>query len=216
VNKAGIYTGCPVVYKPRANDLNHGRVSGTFVDNRGACAALVKIAESLKNNRPDGDVFLVGTVQEEFNLRGAMMAARTVRPDIAISLDVTLAGDTVDLDGYFDAKLGAGPCVQLYTFHSRGTLNGNLPHGPLFNLIKKTAEENKFPLQRTTGFGMLTDASYIQFENMGVAVMDMGFATRYTHTPVELCDTKDVEQLAMLVSEITRQVDEGFELNRLK
>ena len=191
-------------------------LSGTFLDNRGACACLVRLAELLSKNRPECTVALVGTVQEEFNLRGAMMAARTVQPDIAISLDVAIAGDTYDLNGYFDAKLGGGPCVQLYTFHSRGTLNGNLAHEPLFRLVRDTATKYHIPFQRTTGLGMLTDAAYLQLEGKGVAVLDMGFATRYTHTPVETCDPKDIEQLAQLVSHVTTGIDASFQLGKIE
>lgn len=215
VEEMGIYVGCPVVYKPRVNVLKNGLVSGTAIDNRGACACIVKLAEYLHESRPDCTVALVGTVQEEFNLRGAMMAARTVKPDIAIGVDVTLAGDTVDLNGYFDNKLGAGPGVQLYTFHSRGTLNGNLAHEPFFHLIRDTAAEHQIPIQRTTGLGMLTDSSYIQLEGLGVAAMDMGFATRYTHTPVETCDPQDIELLAELISYVAGNIDETFRLGRL-
>lgn len=214
VNQMGIHTGCPGIYKPRINQLRNGRISGTSIDNRGACACLIQIAELLRDHQPECDVFLVGTVQEEFNLRGAMMAARTVEPDIAIGLDVAFAGDTPDLNGRYDAELGGGPCVQLYTFHSRGTLNGNLAHEPLFKLIKQTAEEAQIPLQRTTGLGMLTDSSYLQLEGKGVAVVDMGFAARYTHTPVETCDPGDIVQLAQLVSKVVGKVDKSFPIGR--
>ncbi len=212
----GIQVGCPAVYKPRVNVLRNGFISGTTIDNRGACACLVKLAELLHEQRPDCTVALVGTVQEEYNLRGAMMAARTVKPDIAIGLDVTLAGDTLDLNGYFENRLSAGPCVQLYTFHSRGTLNGNLAHEPLFKLVRDTAAEKHIPLQRTTGLGMLTDLSYLQLEGRGVACVDMGFATRYTHTPVETCDPQDIEQLAELISCVAENMDVDFQLGRLE
>lgn len=215
VYRMGIYTGCPAVYKPRTAVLQNGRVAGTSIDNRGACACLIRIAELLSESRPDCTVFLVGTVQEEFNLRGAMMAARTVRPDMAIGLDVTLAGDTKDLNHYFDTSLGKGPCIQLYTFHSRGTLNGNLAHEPLFRLVRDTAKKKGMPLQRTTGVGMLTDASYLQLEGKGVAAVDMGFATRYTHTPVEICDPKDLEDLSVLVAQTALSVKADFHLGRL-
>lgn len=215
VHGMGIYVGCPVVYKPRVNELRNGLLSGTAIDNRGACACVIRLAELLHDNRPDCTVSLVGTVQEEYNLRGAMMAARTVKPDIAIGVDVTLAGDTVDLNGYFDNRVGAGPGVQLYTFHSRGTLNGNIAHEALFRLIKKTAGEADIPLQRTTGLGMLTDLSYVQLEREGVACIDMGFATRYTHTPVETCDPEDIEKLALLIGHTAGNVDKDFHVGRL-
>ena len=214
VHDMGIYTGCPVVYKPAFQELLGERITGTAVDNRGACACLVEMARQLSENRPQCDVYLVGTVWEEFNLRGAMLAARTVKPDIAISLDVTLAGDTKDLMTKFDDKLGQGACVQLYSFHGRGTLNGTLPHEPLFKLAKRTAAELQMPLQRFAALGILTDASYIQLEGEGVACLEMGFPARYTHTPVEICDVRDIDSLATICSGMMQRIDSSFQIGR--
>ena len=214
VRRLGIHVGCPVIYKPAFENLFGARVAGTCVDNRGGCAALVSIAELLSANPPACDVFLVATVWEEFNLRGAMMAARTVKPDLAIMLDVTLAGDTGDLRSRFEDTLGGGPCVQLYSFHGRGTLNGTLPHEPLFRLAKETAREENLPLQRFASLGIITDAAYLQLEQEGVACLEMGFPARYTHSPTEVCDVRDIEALAKLVSAMMRRVDNGFQLQR--
>lgn len=71
-------------------------------------------------------------------------------------------------------------------------------------------------MQRTTGLGMLTDLSYLQLEGRGVACVDMGFATRYTHTPVETCDPQDIEQLAELISCVAENMDVDFQLGRLE
>ena len=214
VRALGIEIGCPVVYRPAFEALLGTRVTGTSVDNRGACAALVAVAESLAKRRPACDVYVVGTVWEEFNLRGAMMAARSVKPDLAIMMDVTLSGDTHDLSARFEATLGEGPCVQLYSFHGRGTLNGTLPHQPLFALCKKTALAEGLPMQRFASLGIVTDAAYLQLEQAGVACLEMGFPARYTHTPVEVCDLRDLENLARLVAGIARGVDGDFQLNR--
>jgi putative aminopeptidase FrvX len=215
VHDKGIYTGCPAIYRPSFLNLADGRVSGTAVDNRGGCTCLVDIAEQLSRDRPPGDVYLVGTVWEEFNLRGAMLAARTVKPDIAISLDVTLAGDTRDLSDHFDNVLGKGPSVELYSFHGRGTLNGTLPHEGLFRLAKEKAAAIGCPLQRFAALGILTDTSYIQLEGGGVACLEMGFPARYTHTPVEVCDVNDLASLSRLVAAMMRGVDKNFKLDRL-
>lgn len=214
VRKLGIEVGCPVIYKPAFEQLQGTRVTGTAVDNRGACAALVGIAKRLHERRPACDVYLVGTVWEEFNLRGAMMAARTVKPDLAVMLDVTLAGDTHDLCSRFEDELGKGPCVQLYSFHGRGTLNGTLPHQPMFELCKRTAAEEGLPLQRFAALGIVTDAAYLQLEQDGVACLEMGFPARYTHTPIEVCDVNDLEGLADLVAGMARRITADFQLNR--
>ena len=214
VRRLGIQVGCPLIYRPAFENLIGTRVAGTAVDNRGGCAALVSIAELLSANPPACDVFLAATVWEEFNLRGAMMAARTVKPDLAIMLDVTLAGDTRDLRTRFEVALGGGPCVQLYSFHGRGTLNGTLPHEPLFRLAKETAREEGLPLQRFAALGIITDAAYLQLEQEGVACLEMGFPARYAHSPVEVCDVRDIEALAKLVSAMMRRMDKDFCLNR--
>ncbi|MEA4893826.1 MAG: M20/M25/M40 family metallo-hydrolase [Oscillospiraceae bacterium] len=215
VHNMGIYVGCPAIYKPAFQELSGNRVSGTSVDNRGACAALIEIARQFsESEKPNCDVYLVGTVWEEFNLRGAMLAARTVHPDIAISLDVSLAGDTKDLSSRYEDIMGKGPCVHLYSFHGRGTLNGTIAHEPMFRLAKRTAADIASPLQRFASVGILTDSSYLQLEGEGVACLEMGFPARYTHTPVEVCDVADIDALALLVAGMMRRVDDSLQINR--
>ena len=211
VNALGIHIGCPAVYKPSFTSLQGNRVSGTSVDDRGACVCLVSIAEQLHKKRPRCDVFLVGTVWEEFNVRGAMLAARHIEPDIAISLDVALAGDTADLSGRYDDVLGAGPCVQLY---SRGTFNGTLAHAPLFRLALDSAQKAGCNLQRFASSGMLTDLSFVQLEGKGIASLEMCFPVRYTHSPVETCDMADIEGLSRVVAEMMWGIDSTFNLDR--
>jgi putative aminopeptidase FrvX len=215
VRALDIHEGCPAIYKPAFTELAGGRICGTAVDNRGACVCLVDIAEQLHGEKPAGDVYLVGTVWEEFNLRGAMLAARSVKPDIAISLDVTLAGDTRDLSSRYDDHLGGGPCVQLYSFHGRGTLNGTLPHEGLFKLAKESAAKINCAFQRFAALGILTDASYVQLEGKGLACLEMGFPARYTHSPVEVCDIQDITELARLAAAMMRGIGKNFKLDRL-
>ncbi|NLG36418.1 MAG: M42 family metallopeptidase [Clostridiales bacterium] len=214
VNRINIFAGCPAVYRPTFRELEGTRVAGTSVDDRGGCACLTDIAARLAAERPRCDVYIVGTVWEEFNLRGAMLAARAIRPDLALSLDVTLAGDTRDLAERFDVRLGEGPCVQLYSFHGRGTLNGAIANEPLFRLAKKAAGECAIPLQRFSALGLLTDAAYVQLEGEGVACLEMGFPARYTHSPVEVCDLNDIEGLSRLVSAMLVTLDDGYDLSR--
>lgn len=214
VREAGIEIGCPVLYKPKFNRMVGDKICGTAADNRGGCAALVKIASLLKTEKPKADVYIVGTVWEEFNLRGAMMAARTIKPDIAICLDVMLAGDTPDLKDRYEDKLGGGPCLGMYSFHGRGTLNGTLPHNGLVKLAELTAAEESIPMQYFAGLGILTDSSYLQLENDGVASIELGYPTRYTHTPIEVCTIGDLDNLSILATGMVLRIDKSFALNR--
>lgn len=214
VEELGISVGCPVTYKPYSQELQNGYVSGTAIDNRGGLTALIVAAKRLKEERPTSTVYLVGTVWEEFNLRGAIFAARACKPNITISLDVVLTGDTSDLSNRYDIFCGKGPAVLLYTFHGRGTLNGTIPHQGLVDLTHSTAEDEGIPLQRFAGLGILTDTAYVQLEGNGMASLELGFPTRYTHTPVEVANIQDIIQLGELLAALIRRIDPSFDLNR--
>jgi putative aminopeptidase FrvX len=210
----GISVGSPVVYKPNFTRLLGNRVLMSTADNRGGCTVLLELANLLKETPLDVSVCLVGTVQEEYNLRGGMMAARTVKPDIAISVDVATSADTPDLKGFGMVKIGGGPVISLYNFHGRGTLNGTIPHPAIVRLIEGAAKKKGITLQRTVNIGALTDLAYVQLEGAGVMCVDMGFPGRYTHSPHETVDLGDIEQLALLIREALTDIVPGFDFSR--
>ena len=61
---------------------------------------------------------------------------------------------------------------------------------------------------------MFTDASFAQMEGMGLAAVELGFPTRYTHTPTEVTNVDDIENLASLVAHVTTTIDSTFDVNR--
>lgn len=210
----GIEIGCPCVYEPSFEKLHGETVCGTSADNRGGCACLAQIAEDISTNRPAATVYLVACVWEEFNLRGAMLAAREIKPDAAVCLDVVLSGDTPDLEGRFDTAVGGGPAVSMYNFHGRGTLNGCIAHEGLARLADEVAAEDSVALQFFASTGIITDSAYLQFENGGTACVDLGFPVRYTHTPGEVCCLRDIADLGRLACGMLRRIGPGFNFNR--
>jgi putative aminopeptidase FrvX len=211
---AGIDVGTPVVYAPRAVELAQGRIAGTSVDDRAACAVMVEVARALKAGGSHPTVHFVFSVQEEFNLRGALPAAQVLQPDICIQLDLILATDTPDMAARGDVALGQGPGMGMYSFHGRGTLNGCLPHPALVNLFDHAARTLKINLQRSAHIGGLTETSYVQLVGKGVACIDMGFPCRYTHSALEVCDVKDLEELTLLLNHALGKIDGDFTLDR--
>jgi len=134
VEALGVGAGNPCVYRPSCECLGENRLCDTSIDNRGGCAVLAALAEDLAMHPRPATVYLVATVQEEFNLRGATLAARRLLPDIAVCLDMAVTGDTPDLWNRFEPALGTGPALGMYYFHGRGTLNGVIAHRGLVNL----------------------------------------------------------------------------------
>lgn len=211
---AGVKIGTPIVYRPHAERLSHDRLTGTSIDDRAGCAVVLDVARALSKEKRRPTVHVVFSVQEEFNLRGAVTAAQALKPDIAIQIDLILATDTADMATRGDVSLGAGPAMGLYSFHGRGTLNGTLPHPALVRLFEDTAKSNKINLQRSVHIGALTESSYVQLIGSGVAVIDMGFPCRYTHSAREVCDLNDLASLSELLIAAICKIDARFPLSR--
>ena len=211
---AGVRIGTPVVYLPRVLELNEHRIAGTAVDDRAGCAVLLEIARQIARRDSGPAVDLVFSVQEEFNLRGAVVAAQGLKPDVAIQIDLMNACDTPDMADRGEMALGGGPGISLYSFHGRGTLNGVIPHPGLVALFERSAEMAGLALQRSAQVGVLTDLSYVQTVGDGVASIDVGFPMRYSHSALELCDLRDLEGLVRLIVRALEGIGPDFPLER--
>jgi putative aminopeptidase FrvX len=214
VEAAGVRIGTPVVYRPQVLPLAGDRVAGTSVDDRAGCAVLIELARALARRTEGPGVHLVFSTQEEFNLRGAVVAAQALRPDIAIQIDLMLATDTPDMDDRGEMRLGGGPGISLYSFHGRGTLNGVIPHPSAVRLFEESAAAEGLALQRSAQVGVLTDLSYVQLVGEGVVAIDVGFPMRYSHSSLELVDLADLEGLARLLAAALARIGPDFRLTR--
>ena len=214
VKAAGISIGTPVVYRPQVIPMAGNRIAGTAIDDRAGCAVLIELARALTTRTGGPTVHLLWSVQEEFNLRGAVVAAQNLMPDIAIQIDLMLATDTPDMADRGEMALGGGPGISLYSFHGRGTLNGVIPHPALVRLFEGAAQTAGIPLQRSAQVGVLTDLSYVQLLGQGVASIDIGFPLRHSHSPLECCDLGDLEQLTQLTLLALAAIGPGFDLGR--
>lgn len=214
VEAAGIRIGTPIVYRPNVLPLAGNRIAGTSIDDRAGCAVLVELAGKLAKRKSGPTVHLVWSVLEEFNLRGAVVAAQNLNPDIAIQIDLMLASDTPDLADRGDMQLGKGPGISLYSFHGRGTLNGVIPHPSAVKLMEDAAARAGLNLQRSAQVGVLTDLSYVQLLGEGVVSIDVGFPMRHSHSSLEVCDLADLAGLATLLDTALGRIDKTFPLTR--
>ena len=106
-----------------------------------------------------------------------------------------------------DVHLGKGPCISLFSFHGRGTLNGVIPHPALVELFEKVAKNKNINLQRSVASGILTDASYVQFANEGIASIDVGYPMRYSRSSREVCNINDLIDLKNLLVAVINKID---------
>jgi putative aminopeptidase FrvX len=84
----------------------------------------------------------------------------------------------------------------------------------MVRLMEETAEAHRIPLQRSAQVGVLTDLSYVQLVGDGVASIDVGFPMRYSHSANEMCDLRDLDALAKLLTNAVADIGPDFSLSR--
>ncbi len=210
----GIDIGSPIVYKPKYQKMLNHRAYMSFCDNRGGISTILELANILTASSRPSTVYLVGSVQEEYNLRGAMVASRSIHPDVAICIDGGMCSDTPDSRGTGMHVCGGGPIMSLFDFHGRGTLNGTIAHPAMVRLFEQASQRTHVPLQRATSVGSLTDLSYVQLENTGVKSLNIYFPGRYAHSPCEMVDLCDLDATARLIAEVVDSINAQTDFSR--
>jgi putative aminopeptidase FrvX len=211
----GINTGSAVTYVPNFKEIGEFHVTCKTMDNRVGILLLLALAEHLNKNQPKGTVYLVASVQEEFSIRGVMPAFNRLEPDASICLDITSACDTPDLNLRYDIRLGGGPAVLQMNFHGRGTLAGLIPNPKLRRYMESTITDLNIPLQRQTIIGEITDDAFtLTLGDYGVAMGHLSIPMRHSHSPIETCDKRDIENGMKALIEIVKRFDGSLDLSR--
>ncbi len=193
----GVSIGDPVGFDVKYVQLDKDVVVGKAFDNRAGCVTMVETLRILE--KTDFTIYAVGTVQEEVGLRGAGAAAFNIDPDVAIALDVTIAGDTPGVKEFdTSVKMGKGPALTI-------TDSGLITSSKILRWLLDSAEEEKIPYQIETGLMGSTDAARISLTRQGIPCGNISMPVRYIHSPVGMLCLRDIENCAKLtVSAIQR------------
>lgn len=171
------------------------------IDNRLGCATALEVLRELQNENHPNVLYAGATTQEEVGLRGARTLVNHVQPDIAIALDVGIAGDTPGVTNT-DAlsKLGDGPILVI--------LDASVvPNPRLRDFVLDTASDAKIPVQMEISPGGGTDAGWFQFQGSGVPSLAFGVPTRYIHSHAGLYHQDDFDNGVRLLAEVVRRLD---------
>ncbi len=147
----------------------------------------VMIQAVMKAVDSTAEIFAIATTQEEIGLRGAQASAYNLDPDIAIALDVTIAGDIPG--GTPDAhvtKLGAGTAIKILD-------SSQIANPMIVDHLRDLAEEHGIAHQlEILPFGG-TDAGAFQTSRGGMATGTISIPTRYVHTVNEMAHVNDIQ-----------------------
>jgi putative aminopeptidase len=147
------------------------------------------------------DVTFIWSTEEELGLKGAAFfadnAAKEGRvPQYVFAIDTFLSSDSpLESKRFADAKLGAG-------FVVRAVDNSNV--APTSDVVRVVdlATKNRIPVQYgVTGGG--NDGSV--FLRYGSVDIPLGWPLRYSHSPAEVIDTKDLDALARIVEVLAKK-----------
>ena len=158
------------------------RLMAKSMDDRVGVAVLIETLRQIK--RTPNELVFVFSTQEEVGCRGATTAAFAVDPDIGISADVTLTGDSPK-SIKMDVSLGKGAAIKVRD-------SGMLSDPRLVNRMIATAEKAKIPYQLEVLEGGTTDARPMQISRAGMPAGCISIPCRYVHTPSEVVDYNDV------------------------
>jgi endoglucanase len=196
-----VRVGDPITLTDEFDVLNGDLVVGRAFDNRIGLFAVAETLRLLKESKVKlhAEVCAVSNVQEEVGLLGARQIAYSLKPDVAVVIDVTHATDypTVSKIQHGDIRLGSGPAVT----------HGGCNHPEVVARLEQVAEKKKIPLQHeamssTSG----TDTDVIFWTRGGIASALVSLPNRYMHSPVETVHLKDLEMIPELLAGLAQSV----------
>ena len=146
-------------------------------------------------------------MQEETTFGGSVTTAHSLRPDIAIAVDVTHATDAPGIPEQELGKhhFGSGPVIE----------RGSNLHPVVSELLIEAAEAEGIPYTLSaSGRATGTDADAIHTSRGGVATGLVSIPLRYMHSPVEMVQLDDVHNAARLLAAFARRLPADVSLER--
>jgi putative aminopeptidase FrvX len=188
----GIRVGDTVTIYKKYRQLLGTRVSARSLDDRVGCAALVRAAWLLGPKLHNRNVTLVWSTREELGLFGAVAyaehaAAEKTVPDFIFAIDTFVSADSpLESHRFADARLGDG-------FVIRAIDNSNIVPEAQVKRLRSLLGAHSIPVQYGVTGGGNDGAAFLRF---GATDVPLGWPLRYSHSPAELIDTRDLTALA--------------------
>jgi len=186
----GVRVGTRMVWDPGIRRVGRLLV-GKAMDDRLGVAVLVELARRLAGAERRFDVTLALTVQEEIGMLGASSLARDGRAyEVGFVIDNGLAGDipTVN-EAHVPVRLGMGPALV----HRDSSVHYSRR---LIAELRAAAEGASIPVQDVVLYHYSSDGAHLV--RQGMEALLVAPPIRYSHSPFEAVDVRDVEATVAL------------------
>ncbi len=180
-------------------ELGENSILARAIDDRAGCALLLGMLQG----ELEYDCTFAFVVQEETGCAGSKAVAFSQRPDIAVAVESTTAGDLPTApDGRQVCRVGAGPVIS---FMDKGTIYP----WDLYQKAVKIAEDAGIPWQTKEGVLGGNDArSYVSSAG-GAKVLAVSLPVRYLHSANTLVNKADIHHARQLLDLLARELPQG-------
>jgi endoglucanase len=199
-----VHVGDPITLVDQFEILRGEVAVARAFDNRIGTFAVAETLRLLKESgkKPKAEILAVSNIMEEGGLLGARQIAYSLKPDVALVVDVTHATDypCVNQCAHGDIKMGHGPTVT----------HGGCNHVEVVARIEQVAKQLKMRLQHEAMSNSSgTDTDVIFWTRGGIPSGLISLPNRYMHSPVELVNLKDLEQIPELMAAFALSLKAG-------
>ena len=198
--KLGIKIGDWITIPKEYHPLLGKRANARSFDDRVGCAALVEAVKALGPDLPGRDVTFIWSTEEEVGLKGATAAAERMAkegrtPDFVFAIDTFVSSDSpLESKRFADAEIGKG-------FVIRAVDNSNITPREYVDRVVKLARENGIPVQLGVTGGGNDGAVFTRYGSVNVP---LGWPLRYSHSPGEVIDTRDLDALSKIITVLAK------------
>lgn len=170
-------------------------IKGKALDDRLGCAIMIDIMRELHGSGKglEYDVYFAFTCCEEIGISGAVVAANTIKPDVAIVLESTAVADICGVpEASRVATLGEGGAISLM---DRSTIYDR----NIVEIALSVAEVKGIKAQIKKYISGGNDSANIQRSGKGVKVLSLSAPSRYIHSAANVIHADDFESMHKLV-----------------
>jgi len=192
LKRRGVTNGLSVTGFKRAMRLGATRFTARALDDRAGSTALVLALRRIVPAALKRKVIFTWSVREETGLEGARALARQYASSVkrVYSIDTFVSSDSpVETTRFAHAPLGKGAVI-------RGLDNSAIAPVAEVERILKIARTQNIPLQVGATNGGTDGSDFVRY---GVLHVGLSWPGRYSHSPVEVLDLRDLQALERLI-----------------
>lgn len=192
LKRRGVTNGLSVTGFKHAMRLGATRFTARALDDRAGSTALVLAVRRIVPAALKRKVIFAWSVREETGLEGARALARQYGASVkrVYSVDTFVSSDSpVETTRFAHAPLGKGAVI-------RGLDNASIAPVAEVDRILNIARTQNIPLQVGATNGGTDGSDFIRY---GVVHVALSWPGRYSHSPVEVLDLRDLQALERLI-----------------